>query len=356
MKLNQIIEGEALEILKTLSSESIDCIITSPPYWGLRDYGTGKWEGGNNPLCDHKIPESEFDPKNPDSGSHIMRFNRDSCYKCGAKRVDRQLGLEPKFEDYISKLCDIFDEVKRILKKEGTCWVNIGDTYSAQRWSGKGEGQPTNKMRDGHRDINPEKIIGMPNKCLVQIPSRFAIEMVNRGWILRNEIIWHKPNCMPSSADDRFTVDFEKIFFFTKNQKYFFEQQLDPYTKPLNRWGGDRLIPNGKSDWDKGTGQTTYRHKNMRPNPFGKNKRAVWRITTKPFKEAHFAVFPEELIQTPILAGCPKGGTVLDPFMGAGTTGLVAKKLGRSYIGIELNPEYVEMAESRINSCPTPLL
>ncbi|MEA2016486.1 MAG: site-specific DNA-methyltransferase, partial [Actinomycetota bacterium] len=245
----------------------------------------------------------------------------------------------------------------------------------------------------------------LPIKCLLQIPSRFAIEMVNRGWILRNTIIWHKPNCMPSSAKDRFTVDFEYVYFFTKSKKYYFEQQFEDY----------------------GTGQTSYRDRDMRPNEQGRNKRTVWTINTKPFKEAHFAVFPEELVETPIKAGCPKyickkcgkarmkiidnservntrpgldtgsmksgkdidpnkelhksdlskyrqqikykeigytdcgcgkgfkPGIDLDPFMGAGTVGIVAKKLGRNYIGIELNPEYCKIAEARIKAIPNTL-
>jgi site-specific DNA-methyltransferase (adenine-specific) len=197
----------------------------------------------------------------------------------------------------------------------------------------------------------------IPNKSLYLIPYRFAIEMQERGWIVRNLLIWHKPNVMPSSAIDRFTIDFEPVFFFVKNNKtlywindktgeivnkcpkgiqgvegidwdwkevkefsseakikktshwrardYYFEQQFDPYTKPMNRWGGDVLKADGESTWDEGTGQTTYRTRNMRPNPLGRNKRAVWTINTSPLKEAHFAIFPEELIITPIKAGCP---------------------------------------------------
>lgn len=348
-----IIQGDALEKLKELEDESVDMCITSPPYWALRDYG-----------------------------------------------VEGQLGLEPTFTEYINKLCDIFDEVQRALKKEGTCWVNLGDTYYG---SGKGVGgdpakskesyqmpkgwdRPSrenfnkikteqecilckkkftgkplsqfcsktclNKMGNDFRSQNRQ----LPSKCLTQIPSRFAIEMTDRGWILRNEIIWHKPNAMPSSAKDRFTVDFEKIFFFSKNKKYYFEQQLEEYTSPMNRWGGNKLEAKSESSWDKGTGQESYRDRNMRPNPKGRNKRTTWNINTKPFPEAHFAVYPPELIETPIKAGCPEGGIVLDPFFGAGTTGLVAKELGRNFIGIELNPEYIEIAEKRLTGINQKLL
>ena len=183
------------------------------------------------------------------------------------------------------------------------------------------------------------------------IPERFAIEMISRGWILRNQIIWQKPNQMPSSATDRFTVDFEKIFFFVKQSNdYYFEQQLETYTKPLDRWGGDDLEANGKSTWDDGTGQTTYRNRNMRPNPDGKNMRTVWSINTEPFPKAHFATYPEKLVERMLKAGCPKDGIVLDPFMGAGTTAVVARKLGRNFTGFELNTDYLKIANERLYS------
>jgi DNA modification methylase len=389
--MNKIILGDCIEELKKLESESVNCIMTSPPYWALRDYG-----------------------------------------------VEGQLGLEPTFEEYINNLCDIFDECKRVLRKDGTCWVNIGDTYFG---SGKGAGgdisnskqiwtfenketktcQHCGKFFEGYKyqefcgsacsgvDNTPRQLKGkMQDKCLVQIPHRFAIEMCNRGWILRNTIIWHKPNAMPSSVKDRFTVDFEYIFFFTKNKKYWFETQYEPYEAKINRWGGDKLKAKGVGTWDKGTGQTTYRDRNMRPNNKGRNKRTTWSINTKPYSEAHFAVYPEELCETPIKAGCPKyvcnkcdkpkekiveirsgkgegksydgnrpdgmkfegrnrkseyyfkgyssckcnvgfeGGTVLDPFFGAGTTGVVALKQNKKFIGIELNEEYIKIAKARI--------
>jgi len=155
---------------------------------------------------------------------------------------------------------------------------------------------------------------------------------------------------MPSSAKDRFTVDFEKIFFFVKNKKYWFNQQFEPYTEPMNRWGGEKLVASGESSWDNGTGQTTYRDRDMRPNPEGRNKRAVWSVNTKPYSGAHFATFPEKLIEPMVLAGCPEGGVVLDPFFGSGTTGVVAIRNRRNYIGIELNPEYIKLANDRIQS------
>lgn len=268
MKVNSIYCGDALSTLKTFPDNVIDCIITSPPYFKLRDYG-----------------------------------------------CEGQLGQENTTEEFVNRLCDVFSEVRRVLKKTGTCFVNLGDSYV-----------------DG---------------SLQMIPERFAFEMIKSGWILRNEIIWHRPNQMPSSADNRFTVDFEKIFFFVKNSDYYFEQQLEAYTKPLERWGGDKLEANGKSTWDEGTGQTTYRNRDVRPNPDGRNMRTVWSINTEPSEEKHFASYPEALVTRLVNAGCPKDGVVLDPFFGIGTTGIVSKKLGRNYIGIELNPEYVEISKHR---------
>ena len=293
MELNKIYQGDCLEVMKTFPDGCIDMVMTSPPYWALRDYG-----------------------------------------------VKGQLGLEPTFQEYINKLCDIFDEVKRVLKKEGTCWVNLGDTYAG---SGDNIKKPEYKENAKECDAGaPKDNIKhlVPSKCLCQIPSRFAIEMTNRGWILRNEIIWYKKNCMPSSVKDRFTVDFEKIFFFVKSKKYWFEQQFE------------ENLSIGKTGWEKsgrGNGsETAMRGDGKMFSEQGRNKRCVWQVNPKPFSEAHFAVYPEELCLTPIKAGCLKNGIVLDPFFGAGTTAVVAKKLNRNYIGIELNPEYIKIAEGRL--------
>ena len=279
MEINKIFLGDSLEVLKTFPDESVDCAITSPPYWELRDYG-----------------------------------------------VSGQLGLETTFQEYITKLCNIFDEVKRVLKKTGTCWVNLGDTYL--------------------------------DKSLCQVPSHFAIEMCKRGWLLRNRIIWHKPNCMPSGVDDRFTVDFEDVFFFTKSQSYHFEQQFDQRKTFEER--KDAIVRdreenyNSKASKLRGTGMARHGAKGSTLNnpekwdPLGKNKRCVWSIPTKGNSEAHFATYPEALIAPMIKAGCPEKGIVLDIFMGSGTTAVTARKLGRNYLGIDLNPEYIKIAEKRL--------
>ena len=300
LEINKIYNCDCLEGLKEIDDESINCCITSPPYWALRDYG-----------------------------------------------VDGQLGLEPTFEEYIDKLCNIFDEVKRVLRKDGTCWVVIGDTYGGTGTGQEKSMESKNKQTSGQYEDaiearNTKNIAtkGIYDKCLLMIPFRFAIEMVNRGWILRNTIIWYKPNCMPASVKDRFTVDFEYIFFFVKNKKYWFEQQFEPQ----QNWG---LRDRTEGKYKKAglanglTGEI---------NIEGRNKRSVWQVTTKPFKEAHFAVYPPDLIEPMIKAGCPENSIVLDPFFGSGTTGLVAKKLNRNYIGFELNKEYCKIAYNRIKN------
>ncbi|MFA5395259.1 MAG: site-specific DNA-methyltransferase [Methanogenium sp.] len=287
-------------VLKTFPDKLVNCVMTSPPYWSLRDYG-----------------------------------------------VEGQLGLEPTFDEYINKLCDIFDEVKRVLRDDGTCWVNIGDTYSGNK-----EGKTDNKISDylkGNTKNLHKKINGVLSKSLCMIPFRFAIEMVNRGWILRNVIIWHKPNCMPSSVKDRFTVDFEYLFFFVKSKKYYFETQYEKAKVGYNDLDFRPISNKDRKENSKIKTSATGASMN-RQDKFieTRNKRTTWTINTKPFKEAHFAVYPEELCETPIKAGCPTNGIVLDPFFGAGTTGLVALKQGKQFIGIELNPEYIKIANKRL--------
>ena len=270
---NTIIEGDSLNILKQIPDKSINMVITSPPYWGLRDYG-----------------------------------------------ITGQIGLETNFNDYINNLIKIFNEVKRVLTDDGVCWVNIGDSYS------KGKKRSNNVL----------------SKSLCCVPDRFKIAMVDNGWICRNEIIWHKPNAMPSSVKDRFTNDFEKVFFFTKNKKYFFNQQKEPVQDTYNGRRGSSKTRKKFQSAMCGDHSSELKHYTER------NKRTVWSISTQPFKDAHFAVYPEELIETPIKAGSPEDGIILDMFMGSGTTGLVVKRLNRNYIGIELNPQYIEIANKRI--------
>jgi len=323
MEINKIHIKDCLIGLKELPDNSIDSCITSPPYWALRDYG-----------------------------------------------VPGQLGQEKDFNEYINKLIDIFNEVYRVLKPTGTLFVNLGDTYAG---SGNSSGDNTNRGMNSkaHNNSKPIPKTKYKNKSLLMIPERFAIRMLDNGWILRNQIIWHKPNQMPQSAGDRFTVDFEKIFFFVKQSKgYFFNQQLveatgydgrkDIYLKKSNKYDAsyNAGVKKPKPRWrfknlqDKGQKSNTM-HKN-RANGIPdklypvRNMRAVWSINTKPFGAAHFAVYPEKLVERMIKSGSPERGIILDPFMGAGTTAITALKLNRDFIGFELNPEYVKIANDRL--------
>lgn len=361
--MNKILNCNVIEGLKQLPDKSVDCVITSPPYWGLRDYGSKTetiWDAVED--CEHEwgntIKYAKEDNKTPEQknaqgatvGNSINSENfakRNSgcfCVKCSAWRG--QLGLEPDFNLYIKHLIQIFNEVKRVLKKSGTCWVNLGDTYYGGG-NNRGNNSPISEKQSTNRGATGQVQMKwgreLHSKCLCQIPSRFAIAMTDAGWILRNEIIWYKRNCMPSSVKDRFTVDFEKVYFFVKNKKYWFEQQFEPHwSKPKNKIVGAKNSPVQQSQGDPG-GEHAY-------GANGRNMRCVWDITTQPYKDAHFATFPEALVKPMIKAGSPKEGIVLDIFAGSGTTLKVARDLYRQYIGIEINPKYCKLINKRLTN------
>lgn len=349
MEYNKLYLGHSLEVLRTFPDECVDCFITSPPYWNLRNYQTNPivWAGDDE--CGHvwadevKTGQSTPQTKWKKAKEAFSQTTSSFCTKCDAWRGE--LGAEPTPDLFIQHLCDVFDQVKRVLKPTGTAWINIGDSYGGS--GGAGGDYNEGGLRDGQPKFNGNNYQA---KSLVGIPERMVLEMQSRGWIRRNTIIWHKPNCMPSSAEDRFTGDFEYVYFFTKSTKYYFKKQLEPYDGPINRWGGTKVDGTRESLWDQGTGQTTYtRERDLRPNPEGRNKRTVWSINTEGYKGAHFAVFPRKLVETPIKAGCPEGGVVMDCFAGSGTTCRVAYDLKRKYVGIELNPEFMELAERRLS-------
>jgi len=453
--------GDSLTWLRQINDESVNTVITSPPYWALRDY-----------------------------------------------KVEGQVGLESSFQQYVARLIEIFDQVKRVLTKDGSCWVVLGDTYTGTGNKGEWTDPKYDQGRNGQVVALNNKVEGIKDKSLCQIPQRFAIAMIDRGWILRNDIIWHKRNCMPSSAKDRFTIDYEHVLFFVKSKKYYFKTQYEPYseatvaefgqkytgqglkeyddnhvqnpsdvkrriiaslgkTKDYNSKYNDESInatkrtetmqadrsrsrelaaqffPDDKATQQKfinfvhdhggtlkmppiggtklaGGDNRTYSG-NTPPFQFGRIMRSTWTINTKPFKEAHFAVFPPALVERMIDAGCPQhicdkcgkpwtmmvtetrvntrpgndvlngksggqddpnselhksdlskyrqqiirnedglvecscaapthAGLVLDPFMGAGTTALIAQRMGRRWLGIELNPSYIEIARKRLTS------
>lgn len=240
----------------------------------------------------------------------------------------------------------IFDEIKRVLKKTGTCFVNIADSYAG---SGKGIGTDRTKCKEVYTDDDISKTkwqnVGIPAKSLIGIPERFALAMGDRvGFIRRNTIIWYKRNSMPDPVKDRFTEDFEYLYMFSKQGKYFFEQQFEPNNYTESRWGS-----NEKYNEIQG-GLST-----MTPNPLGRNKRCVWDIPTESSKSDHYAAYPKRLCEIPILAGCPISGVVLDPFAGSGTTLEVAKSLNRKSIGIELNPNYCELIKKRVGNVTLPM-
>lgn len=298
-----IIHGDALAELKNMSSASVNCCITSPPYWGLRDYG-----------------------------------------------CDGQLGLEQTPEEYTEKMVVIFREIRRVLRDDGTLWLNLGDSYSAGKVGRSDTDQVIDRKKTRVTNPGPTRNRpappGVKPKNLMGIPWRVAFALQADGWYLRSDIIWSKPNPMPESVTDRPTKSHEYIFLLSKSEKYYYDAEAirepDHYTDHPRRElkapepSGGLLPPN--SGIRVGPGR----------NGLGRNKRSVWTVTLQPFLEAHFAVFPPKLIQPCVLAGCPAGGTVLDPFAGSGTTGVVSINEGREFVGIELKPEYVKIAEARI--------
>lgn len=364
---NKILQGDSLTVLKTLPSESVDCIITSPPYWALRDYKTEGiiWDAED---CEHEHDFQIVETKRPNvsGGSNPKLLSRKGkenfqeyvdyhdrktisniCQKCNAWKG--QLGQEPTIDLYINHLIQIFDQCKRVLKKTGTCWVVLGDTYSNNSSFREGRGR-AGFNKESTRILKHAAKGQINEKSLCLIPERFALKMIENKWILRSKIIWFKPNCMPSSAKDRFTVDYENVYFFTKSQKYYFKTQYEPSLNPdddIRRINAQR-----QQLYDvKYTNERGYDRKIEKewiPNGKGRIKRCVWKINTKPFPGSHFAVMPEQLVKQCLNAGCPVGGVTLDPFMGSGTVGLVALKNAINFVGIELNPEYITMAEKRL--------
>lgn len=371
MERNIIHLGDCLDVLKTLPDNSIDCCVTSPPYYALRDYGTATWEGGD-PNCPHYRTSKASDKtatghkRMQDAGSPVGdAIYKDVCPLCGAVRVDKQLGLENTPEEYIAKMTEVFMEVHRVLKPEGTLWLNIGDSYNSAPKGNKTEsGLQTknyglNDESKGRLDKHKRMMSnGIKNKDLIGIPWMLAFSLRSAGWYLRQDIIWAKNNPMPESVTDRCTKSHEYIFLLSKSQKYYFDHEAiqEPAVSSDDL---KRRIKNGVEEWktDKakdtyavsGTGRSrTELYSTNEQGDYVRNKRDVWQVNVKPCKEAHFATYPPDLVRPCILAGCPEGGIVLDPFMGSGTTALVAKGIGRDYIGIELNPEYKAIAERRL--------
>ena len=386
-----ILIGDNRITLGTIPDQSIQCCVTSPPYWGLRDYGTATWDGGD-PSCDHQgkpMATKANINRNCGTGNDVKNaqareFYKDICGKCGAKRIDSQIGLEQTPNEYVAEMVAVFRQVHRVLRNDGTLWLNLGDSYSAMRDSKatpdtlRGEGTGTAVGSAANRNPANLKAAGLKHKDLVGIPWRVAFALQADGWYLRQDIIWHKPNPMPESVTDRCTKSHEYIFLLSKSAKYYFDHEA--IKEPLANSSLKRLSQNvaEQKGSDRVPGKTNGPMKAVASGiRFGgskygdsddpkhatksgdeweipadglRNKRSVWTVTTRPFKGAHFATFPPQLIEPCILAGSKLGDTILDPFFGAGTTGLVAQRHSRNWIGCELNPEYAEMARKRLET------
>lgn len=356
---NKILCGDSLEVLKTLESESCDMCVTSPPYYGLRDYGTGKWIGGD-PKCPHRRL-SKFSDKTitGHAQEELVGNVGDAIYKtvcplCGAIREDKQIGLEETPQEYINKLVMVFREVRRVLKDDGTLWVNIGDSY----WGSGSRGfdftdkfSEASAIQQGSKGTtnlaNVPKLVGnrdgYKNKDLIGIPWMLAFALRDDGWYLRQDIIWQKPNPMPESVKDRCTKSHEYIFLLSKKPHYYFNCEAI-HEKTITR--DDNIRDRETTKLNNTPGRTKMKGLTTNDYEF-RNKRDVWSVPTQPVQDAHFATYPEDLVEPCILAGSMEGGVVLDPFFGSGTTGRVATKLNRRYIGVELNPEYIKIAEKR---------
>tara|TARA_R100001594_G_scaffold19661_4_gene38290 strand:+ start:1060 stop:2187 length:1128 start_codon:yes stop_codon:yes gene_type:complete len=341
-----------------IEDKSVHTVVTSPPYWGLRDYGTATWEGGDEE-CDHTV--SHWSDNLKPHVDRPFRGDRSSCLKCGAKRIDLQIGLETTPEEYCASMVAVFREVRRVLRDDGTVWLNLGDSYSS--------GSRTTTTNDSFRGdtlVNTTRtpvVKGIKPKDLVGIPWRVAFALQEDGWYLRSDIIWSKPNPMPESVTDRPTKAHEYVFLLTKQAKYYYDadaiRETNGKESSWDNYGGKGFInhPTGDArhqvDLAEGMSQRMVKPNTTHPN--GRNKRSVWEISTQPYAEAHFATYPEKLVEPCILAGCPAGGTVLDPFVGSGTTLAVAQRLGRKGVGTDINDEYLKLAKQRLEKIALPM-
>jgi len=364
--MNLLINADARQI--PLADGSVHCVITSPPYYGLRDYGTAKWEGGD-PNCNHN-------PQRPDGGDRSDRtlplgrggVYRDICAKCGAVRIDQQIGLEQTPAEYVNDIVQVFREVWRILRDDGTVWLNLGDSYNGS--GGAGGDYIEGGLKEGQPKYPGRHINNLKLKDLIGIPWMVAFALRDDGWYLRQDIIWHKPNPMPESVKDRTTKAHEYIFLLSKSPKYYYDYEAiaEPSAEStVVRYGyrsADKNDPNVKiNKFNYSMSSEAQAAAFEKANTIiaqGKipmrNKRSVWTVTTKAYKGAHFATYPPELIEPMILAGCPEGGIVFDPFAGSGTTVAVANSLGRRGIGIDLNYNYLQLAQERVGKVQLPLV
>lgn len=386
----QILIGDCRKILASLPDGSVNTCVSSPPYYGLRDYKTGAWVGGD-PDCDHRSPTMRKDRQEghaklagsaATNAAQLLLSHRSACGKCGAAKIDQQIGLEKTPEAFVAQLVEVYREVRRVLRDDGTVWINIGDSYASRPNGSVGkqsrlQGALTShdQFRAAHALRSPGLPSGLKHKDLIGIPWMLAFALRADGWYLRQEIIWSKPNAMPESVKDRCTKAHETIFLLSKSERYYFDadsileevtgntharvaQNVASQTGSLRAHGGQSTKPMKAVVRAPKTSANAAGSRNNESfnNAIAgrvvekRNKRSVWTIPTASFKDAHFATYPPELIRDCILAGAPLGGVVLDPFGGAGTTGLVAERLGRNCILVELNPAYAAMAQRRLKA------
>jgi site-specific DNA-methyltransferase (cytosine-N4-specific) len=347
-----------------LKDESVQCCVTSPPYWGLRDYGTARWEGGDDecdhmagPLCSDKSGLAGYTSENIKLRTFGVPFKA-RCGKCGAERFDAQLGLEATPDEYVANMVAVFREVRRVLKKDGVLWLNLGDSYagnrsyqvpdSKHRDVGNARGMTVSRRRDDAPCPRSDVLVaGCKPKDLVGIPWRVAFALQADGWYLRSDIIWAKPNPMPESITDRCTKAHEYIFMLSKSSRYYYNHKaiMDPATPCVVDYTGDQ-----KNNTVDPILQATRMKGRVVETGEWKNKRTVWEIATQPYPESHFATFPEEIPRLCILAGSRPGNVILDPFGGSGTTAKVALELGRKPVHIDLT--YHELAKKRCTTTP----
>ena len=304
-------QGNCLDILQTLPAASVHCCVTSPPYFGLRDYG-----------------------------------------------VDGQIGMERTVEQYVAAMVDVFRAVRRVLRDDGTLWLNLGDSYANDaKWGGTTGGKHAGGLHGQPLGRN-SRDTGLKPKDLIGIPWRVAFALQADGWWLRSDIIWAKPNPMPESVTDRPTKAHEYVFLLAKAERYYYDAEAVREAGKEHAGRADTFARDGAVASHVLPGQHAAEHRSGRTDrvPAGRNKRSVWTVATEPYPDAHFATYPTALVKPCILAGCPAGGAVLDPFAGSGTTLAVARALGRDAIGIELNPAYVELAHRRIGQTQPALI
>jgi DNA modification methylase len=371
--------GDCRAVMAEMPERSVHCVVTSPPYWGLRDYGTATWVGGD-PTCDHR-----HETRHQQQGATSQRAGRsnvedqrnenfrDVCGKCGAARVDGQIGLEPTPEAYVETMVAVFREVRRVLRDDGTVWLNLGDSYAGARSEGGGTmagfndryfGRSTDGGKQAETDTSkPSRaaVLGLKPKDLVGIPWRVAFALQSDGWYLRSDIVWSKPNPMPESVTDRPTKSHEYVFLLSKRERYYFDadavrEPVSPHTLvayPNGPGGGGGYQGDGVND---GRVRAGFKRVSNEPvDTTGRNLRSVWTIATQPYPGAHFATFPEALVEPCVKAGSPVDGVVLDCFAGSGTTGRVAQRLGRRAVLIDLSPAYLIQAMVRNRDIPLGL-